>query len=247
MAPFTVDKGLSLWDQNRATPPMFNRALPFGCTGMTQAGNLSDQYGQTCRPEYTYDWTCYMENHDDREGCDLRTSMKSTQIYGAQFVGEKTAEEAQRHRGGQYFNIYDDGKLDWFDGVLTAVRAQLVGASIGTPWFASWGRVGSDGILPMPTKRELAQAKDSPFSLPWHNWAVKGLEQRGSDGVWQVSAHVGRWLYMPRDVANTVLEIRGAGAFIQPKYAPKDLYTIKLAILEYEVRYMLRIFGLLLN
>lgn len=250
---FSVDTGKVMWDQEQADPPAFNTALPFGCTGMTLTDLNVDVYGEIFKPEYSYFKTCYMEGHPTNQGCDIRTALKSSQVYGLQQLSENSDIEAEQHRGGKYFNIYDDGGLDWYDGILTGIYEQKVGASLGSPWFSSWSNIGSDGILPMPTANELKQAREAPQTLGWHNWAAKGQYKEGNDFFIETKSHQGKnygnkgFSYLPREVANEVFEIRGSAVYIQPKYAPQDLATIKLAILEYEIRYLLRMFGFLLN
>lgn len=235
---FSVDSGKTDWNQNVATPPAFNIALPMGCTGMTQADNLIDQYGGIISPETIYRNTCDYEGHGLTQGCQIRNSLKMTQAYTIDFVDGTT--ESVQSRGGKYFNIYDDGVTDWFDGIAHAVYSQNVGASLGTPWFPSWMSIGRDGELPMPSDSELEWARNSPYSLSWHNYAAKGKE---GDAL-QVKPWIGGFRYMPRKVANVVMEIRGSAAFIQPKYAPADLFTIKLSILDTVLHKYLRMLKL---
>lgn len=225
---FSVDSGKTDWNQNIATPPAYSVGYPFGCTGMTQADNLTDQYPGIVSPEQIYLNTCNYEGHPPTQGCQIRNSLKVAQAYTVDFVD--SSSEKVEHRGGKYFNIYDDhgDTLDWFDAIAHSVYSQSIGASVGTPWFFSWGGIGKDGELPMPQDWELEQARTSPYSLSWHNYSVKGKE---GDAL-QVKPWVGGFRYMPRNVANVVMEIRGSAAFIQPKYLPKDLFTIKLSILD---------------
>ncbi|MBP9771453.1 MAG: hypothetical protein KBD16_00800 [Candidatus Pacebacteria bacterium] len=193
---------------------------------MTQADNLTDQFDGIVSPEQIYLNTCAYEGHSPTQGCQIRNSLKMTQAYTVDFV-DSTSERVE-HRGGKYFNIYEDGVTDWFDSIAHAVYSQSIGASIGTPWFPSWSGIGRDGELPMPTDSELQIAAHSPYSLSWHNYSVKGKE---GDAL-QVKPWIGGFRYMPRKVANVVMEIRGSAAFIQPKYAPQHILTIKLSILD---------------
>lgn len=231
---FSVDSGKIDWNQNVASPPAFNQPFPYGCTGMTQADNLTDQFDGIVSPEQIYKNTCDYENHPTTQGCQIRNSLKMTQSYMVDFVDSTT--EVVEDRGGKYFNIYDDGKTDWFDGVTQAVYSQSVGASIGTPWFPEWNAIGRDGELPMPSDYSFETARTNPYSLPWHNYAAKGKE---GDAV-QVKAWNGGFRYMPRPVFNRVMEIRGSAAFIQTRYTPRDLFTIKLAILDTVLHKILR-------
>ena len=220
---FTIDSGRCNFNQNQANPPYNEVPYAFGCTGFTQADNLTDQFGAIVSPEVLYKETCAYEGHATNSGCQVRNSFKITQAEQLEFP---TAPEAPEKRGCKYFNIYEDGDTDWYDGVINAVWNQKVGASVATPWFASWSGVGRDGELPMPTQFELDWVRNDPLSYPlWHNYAVKGQE----GGAAQVKAWLGYFVYMPRPVMNTVLEIRGSAAFIQTKYAPADLFTIKLS------------------
>lgn len=237
-AQYSADIGKTMNDQN-------SDGFPNGCTGYTQSDNLGDEYDSIFKPSYTYEKTCLMEGHDTTQSCDMRTSLKSTQVYGVQRIDETTDQEAEQHRGGKYFNVYDDGGLDWFDSIRSAVAGSQKGVSCGTPWFYSWEYIQS-GILPMPTVLELS-------NLPpiWHNYACKGWKTINGKPYlmiksWQGPNYGDRgWCYMSREVANVVFAIRGAAVFTQPKFTPDQLYTVKLGIIETALMYIWRMVGIM--
>ena len=236
---YSVDTGKTMADQNAD-------GLFQGCTGYTQTDNLVDEMGSILKASYTYFKTCMMEGHGYNQGCDIRTSLKSTQVYGVQELAETTDQEAEKHRGGKYFNVYNDGGLDWFDSVRSAVFINQKGASCGSPWFPIWEQVGSDGIILMPPLNQI----QSPDSLPWHNYSCKGWKT--INGVpylmiksWQgVNYGAKGWCYMSREVANKVFEIRGSGIFMQAHANTEDIQTIKVSILEQAITFLLMIIGL---
>lgn len=241
---FTVDLGITMPDQ-------IAEGLPWGCTGETQTDNLVDEMAVKLRAEFTYLKTCLMEGHGPNQGCQLRTSLNSTQVYGVQKETETTDVEAAQHKGGQFYNIYDDGGLDWFDSIRDAIRRENKGASCGAPWFPTWSAIGLRGMLPMPTTFELETARKQPNKLLWHNFSCKGWRTIKGVPYLMIKSWQGKnygdngWVYMSRDIANTVFELRGAGIFIQSHARPEDIYTIKVTILETVLIFLNRQIGLL--
>ncbi len=79
---FNTDLGVTNPNQNA-------EGLPFGCTGYTQAEVCSDQDGTIYKPSYTYLKTQMMEGTTGQNiGCDIRDSLKSTNVYGVQALNE---------------------------------------------------------------------------------------------------------------------------------------------------------------
>jgi hypothetical protein len=239
---FSVDIGKTMQDQNA-------EGFPFGCTGYTQSDNKGDEDDSIYRPDYTYLKTCQMEGHPPDQGCDIRASLKSTVVYGTQRIDETTDQEAEQHRGGPIFNVYDDGGLDWFDGIRIAVSGRGKGASMGTPWFPSWEHLGADGIVPMPTEDELYKASTDPDSLAWHNYSCKGWTTISGKPYLRIKSWQGKnygdhgWCYMSRELVNKIIEIRGSVVFIQG-HPDGNINTIKLGILEQILVFLYRILGI---
>lgn len=228
---FNVDSNGDRQDQNAD-------GFPYGCTGYCNSDNPADRDHTRYKPIYTYAKTCDMEGHGYTAPCDIRASLKSTQIYGLQKLNENTDQEAEQHRGGYFYNIYDDGQHDWYDSIRLAIFKEGIGASLGTPWFPSWS--GVRGQLPMPTPTELKNY----MAFGWHNYAAKGWDNgRLLLKTWQ-GDKAGE-ITMSREVANVVLELRGACVFIQSPYKPSTATTIKISILEQLIVYLYRLRGLI--
>lgn len=236
---YSVDFGKTMWDQN-------HDGFPYGCSGYTQSDNLIDEYQTIFKPEYTYKKTCFMEGHEPNTGCQLRTSFDSTRVYGVQALAETTDQEAEKHRGGSYYNIYDDGGLDWFDSIRVAIQKEAKGASVGTPWFPEFELLGQTGILSMPALNEI----QNPQNLSWHNFSCKGWKTINGVPYLMIKSWQGLnygdkgWCYMSRSICNAILEIRGSGAFIQTHSVPEDKQTIVLTLWDYVMIFWNRLQGL---
>lgn len=241
---FSVDAGLTIPDQNRD-------GYPWGCTGYAQGDNSVDELGLPVRYPFIYLKTCFYENHDTNEGCLVRNSLKMTRDYGIQLATETTDEEAAQHRGGYYFNVYDDGGLDWFDSIRVAIWKEHKGASLCSPWFNSWNSIANHGLLPTPLYFELQTAKKHPDKLPWHNYSCKGWKMINSQPYLLIKSWKGKeyadngWAYMDRSTANTVFELRGSGIFMQTHANKDDIVSIQISMLETVVHYLSRWLGIL--
>lgn len=231
---YTLDSGLTNRDQNAD-------GLPYGCTGETQADIATDEDKIIYKPEYTYERTCFMEGHDTNQGCDIRTSIKSTQIYGLQADTETTEMEAFNHRRGAYYNIYCDGGMDWFDSFRTVLR-QGKCISVGSPWLPMWENIGSQGIIPAIFVLNGSET--------WHNYKLCGEKVFNGVPYIQAKSWQGRnyaangFCYFPREIINQVMEVRGSIAFCFDKYNPQDVRSIQLTIMETVLLYFYRILGL---
>lgn len=235
---YTLDIGKTMPDQNAD-------GYPFGCTGYCQADISTTEDGDIYKPSYTYAKTCYIENHPQDQGCDIRNSLKSTQVYGLQRPDETTDIEAEDHRRGQYFNVYCDGGYDWFDSFRSALRTNKRPISVGSIWFGEYEQIGQDGKLPT-----LFVYDGNPNNYSWHNFAIVG--EKIIEGVpyliaksWQGRNYGdGGFCYFPRETMNAAMEIRGAVAFTFAKAKPEDINPIKLSIYEVVLLFLYRIIGL---
>lgn len=212
----------------------------FGCTGYTQSDNASNRDRIQYKPAYTYEKTCFMEGHPADRGCDIRTSLKSTRIYGTQAITETTDTEAETHRGGKFFNVYDDGGMDWFDSARLVLSTHKAPLSAGTPWFPEW----------QTTTAELPDFyyDGNPGHYQWHNWAIKGWKDVHGEPMllvksWQGLTGDNGWQYISRSVFNKAMEIRGSVLFCQLTATPEDIYTIRLDLWEYVLIFLYRIIG----
>lgn len=239
-----LDLGKTMPDQNAD-------GRPNGCRAYTLTDIATDEDQTIYKIDYTCEKIALYEDTPTIEGGDIRTAMKVGQIYGVQALAEDTDQEAETHRRGSYYNIYDDGPTDWFDSFRTALTTHNAPISLGTPWFPSWLSVGADGVLPMPTPAEFAAIRANINAFPWHNHKVSGFHSKDStpvlnDKSWQ-GPNIGDhgWVYFPRDVINAVMELPGCVAYIQPKANPQDTQTITISLYQAVVLFLHRILGIL--
>lgn len=230
---FNVDIGRTMRDQNA-------EGLPYGCSGETQTDIAVDQDNTIYKPAYLYDKTCFDEGHDTNQGCQIRSSLKAARIYGVQALAETTDQEAETHRRGAYFNIYDTGGRDWFDAFRLALMTNKQGISVGTPWFTEWS-VPVNGVLPQ------SFIYNGPQNHSWHNWAIKGWKDINGTPyllgkTWQGPDYGDKgWAYFPRETINAVMQISGTAAFTQSKLTPGDIKPIQIDIWELIMIFLARI------
>lgn len=227
LADFNLDAGLTMPDQNA-------EGLPFGCTGETQTDCLTDLTKKVYKAKFTYDKTCLMENHGTNEGCEIRNSMKSLRVFGAQEMTETTDLEATKHKGGQTFSVDKKKGYDYFDSFRLALRNEQKSISVGSPWPIEWARP-QKGVL-----TALFVYDGHPDHYSWHNWKVCGETTILEDGVfrpvligksWQGKNYgEGGFHSIGREAFNKAFDIYGTIGLIQAKSAPGDIQTIQLDI-----------------
>lgn len=252
-----TDMGFSFPNQDLADPLLEIPAIPFGCTGETQSELCQDMDGVRYNPKFTYDKTLLMENSPEGQGCDIRDSLNSLIVFGAQRLGESD-QEAFTHRRGQYFVVNAIG--DMFDGIRSAVFSNHQSVSVGTPWFPEWHNIGPDGIMPIPYL-----PKSSTFggfigaiihlfasvlfgdyfsTIPWHNYKVGGFTDVNTKGQpirngevflaiksWQGSTFGDNgWCYMSRAVCNSVLNVPNTGAFTVGKVSTTNIQNVEFNV-----------------
>lgn len=225
---YNVDAGLTIPNQN-------TDGYPNGCTGYSQAELCQDQDKKQYRPDFTYKKTLLMDNEQLGEPCDIRTSLKSTKVYGVLGVDESTDLEAAKHLRGAYYQV--ENHSDWFDSIRSTITLNKSSVSVATQWFASFGRVGQDGII--------SETFSPDFS--WHNYKVCGWKQINGQPYlivksWQGSGYGdGGYCYMSRNIINRLLSVSGSGAFIVAQYDPSKIQTVKLDILSTILSYLVRL------
>ena len=223
-------------------PNQVKEGYPNGCTGYTQSEICQDEDKKKYDPAFTYKKTLFMMDYPDGYPCDIRTSLKSTLVYGLSDGDELTAVTNRR---GKYFNVIDSPELDAFDDIRNALwlnHDKGRSVSIGTPWMAEWNFVGKSGKIPSKfrfTGRE-----------SWHNWKICGWKEIDGEPylmgkTWQGNVGDKGWLYFPREVINNVMEISGTGAFTVAKATSADVETIKLPLLEHLISLYYRLKSLL--
>lgn len=258
-AEYSVDIGLTMPDQTILDP--------FSCTAYTTCDLGTDQDGVEYQPKYTYMKTLFIQGlPPETNGSDIRPALRSAKVYGLlpieytpELLKERfedfTANQANwppgvdaisgklEHRKGKYFNVYDDGGLDWFDAFRSSMwinKGDKRGVSVGTPWFPEWGSAPS-GIL---TNQFVY--KGDPRNVGWHNYAIKGWKvidgkQYLMSKPWQGRGYGDNgWAYFDRETINRVMEIRGSVAFTLADAYPKDIQHIKLDMFELIATYVLR-------
>ena len=206
--------------------------LPYGCTGYTQAEICGDEDKKLYDPLYTYDKGRLVDGTEGQEvGVQLKTSLKTTIVYGVQEKGENNADNNRR---GAYYNV--TATSDYFDGARSAMQkySNLWGKpcslSIASRWCLNFSSTGKTGIVKMPTAEQY-----SIYSL--HNWKVNGWET--IDGVpylicksWQgKNVGDGGWLYFSREIYNKLIDDYFAGAFVLAPFTGNWM-SVKLTTLE---------------
>lgn len=232
---YNYDAGLTIPDQ-------MADGFPFGCTGYTQAEVAGDEDKSVYSPAYVYQKTCDFEGHPANQGCDIRNAAKVGIVYGMKRPGEDD-NTALNHRRGPFYSVDHLEGYDWFDSFRAALRNGRRPISIGTIWFKEWGKP-QNGIL-------TSFAYDgNRGNYPWHNYKICGEKIINEQPYLIAKTWQGRgygdngWCYIPRDVFNKAFDIYGTIGIIQPPFAPKDVFTIKLTILQFALLYLGRLIGL---
>ncbi len=223
-----LDVGFTNPDQNA-------EGLPYGCTGYTQAEICTDKDMRLYKPKYTYDKTRMMEGTEGMQvGCDIRKSLKSTNVYGVQAYDETTDQEAIAHRRGAYYSI--EPAPDYFDGIRSALaRGRAV--SMATPWY---------GIFNLPENGIIKAPSDYSQESPYHNYKACGWKTINGSPYLKIKPWIGPhygdqgFAYMPREVVNQLLHQTYTGAFTLDDYDPNaktvTIYNTYEVILSYLYR-----------
>ena len=256
---FSVDAGLWMPNQNAD-------GNPYSCTAYSVCDVGSDQDGLLYSPAYAYCKNLFMQGlPPETNGSDLRPALKQPKIYGLlpnedvpeilQGKGEDfTADQSNwptgvdaiagklEHRKGSYFNVYDDGGLDWYDAIKSAIwmnRADKRGVILGTPWL--WFSAPQGFLSPNFVYN------GDPRSVSWHAWNIKGWtmidgKQYLIGKPWQGKEYgANGWVYVSRETINKVMPIRGAIAFTLADATAADIKSIQFGILGVIVDFIARL------
>lgn len=212
---------------------------PNGCTGYDQTEVAQDFDRVQYKPAYTYEKTLEMQGLPAGSPCDMRTSMKSTTVYGVQKTDETTDLQAETHRQGLYLNVDQVPGMDWFDSIRFALRKnQNRSLAMATPWFQEWEQAPSSGIVTSLFVIGNVNQQE------WH--AHKFCGETVLNGVpylidksWQ-GTHVGAggWLYFDRATVNRLMDISGTECFARAPIGTLTPVTLKLDLLETILSYI---------
>lgn len=260
---YSCDGGQPITDQNAD-------GNPYSCTayGTTDVG--ADQDGIIYSPEYTYCKTLFSQGlPPETNGSDIRPALKTAKVYGLlpkvdvplilkdrgeDFtanqsnwpVGVDSISGKMEHRKGNYFNVYEDSGLDWFDSIRSALyknRADKRAVILGTPWLwlsAPQGFLTKDFVY-----------NGNPNSVSWHCWNIKGWTMIGGKQYligkpWQGTNYgANGFVYVSRECINKVMPIRGAIAFTLADATAAEIETIKIGMAEQVLFYLNRLLVLL--
>lgn len=220
------------YDAGFGVPNQNTDGYPNGCTGYAQSSIAEDADKQSYLPAYTYEKTLQMQGLPMGSPCDIRTSMKSTIVYGVERPEDQEDTEAEAHRQGPYFNVDRVSGMDWFDSLRLALRNNPGRSiSMATPWFREFEQPDTDGIVP-------SLFTGDPSSAVWHNHKISGeTNVRGLpyllDASWQ-GPNIGDrgWLKFGRSTINQLMAISGTEAFLRRPAGDMTPQRIQLALWE---------------
>ncbi len=228
------------------TPPV--EAMPDGCTNEATTSIATVLTGGTIiyRPD-----TLEAETHANANGgLDLRTSLSA----GVKLNMITGFFNIQRHGNLDWFDSFALAQISG----ATESRA----ISWGTPWFPSWEEAfnSRQGLMPMPTDIEIATAKKEagtfgsvhkvkhnvmrlfgstvPF-ISWHNSELANRTTINNTLVywnksWQGNYGGDRgWVYLEREVINTVMSINGTVAFTATRGVLPPITTITAPLVQW--------------
>lgn len=223
---YNFDIGKTLPDQN-------GDGYPMACRGYTLADIAGDEDDAIYKHQHTYDALSAYEGHSISQGGDIRSAVNFGCVMGVQRLDETTDQEAESHRRGQPFVIDKLMDFDWFDSFRAALRNAQSPISVGTIYFPEWLNTASDGIL----------TSQFVFDGTWdtemgHNYKICGEKTiQGQPYLiaktWQGPNFGDRgFCYFSRETFNKAFDIYGTIGIVQPKYSPKDVYYVRLEILQ---------------
>lgn len=225
---FSVDLGLTMPDQNAD-------GLYEACTAYAQLELCTDQDGKVYDSyRDLYQKTLDLEGSLFGSPCDMEDSLKMVVTY---------------YGRGAYYQV-ESSKMDWFDSIRSVMYTNLTvnkwkcAVSIGTPWFGEFENINSTGIVPNIFT-------GNPSSVSWHNWAIKGWKVINGTPyllakTWQGKNYGdGGWAYFSRETINTVMKIRGTGAFTVAPRTEGNVKFTKLTIIGEIINFLFKLLALI--
>ena len=225
---YIVDTNGWMPDQRFSEPVFNNPAFPFGCTSYTTCDICADQDDMLYNPAFTESFT----HANEKRGVEIRESLLSAINFGTK------ALDGSIHKRTAFFNIKKYEVLDWFDSIRYSMLPTLGEkrtVSWGTPWYQEWQNTGNNlqGIVTAP-QNYYAQ------NVFWHN--SKFIGWKTIDGVpylvnksWQGTSFGDKGLlYFPREVVNSVMNVRGTCAYTVSKIvAGSGFKTINVSLMDW--------------
>lgn len=227
---FNMDAGFGMPNQNVPNEVFGFRAMPYGCTEYSASEICSDQDFRHYNP-YFIETNVHA---NEKGGMDMRTPLNSICTNGVTTEKGEVFDffdqmEAKKNRRDAYFRVGQNP--DYFDGMRTAMFTNKRSITIGTPWFPEWNAAGwvmGSGIMPMP---DLAQVKN----LSWHCYKIAGWKTIDGEIYLQCKPWCGPnfgnngWIYLSRNVFNTVMTVFGTAAFTVAKVNPTLIKTVGMS------------------
>lgn len=226
LAEYMTDAGLWTPDQNASEPIFNNPPLEYGCV-------------EYCSGDVSAD-----------EDLTLKNPMQMEELlhYNAKGGGDVRAGlECARTKLGwnkNYYAIKAFAPLDYFDAIRLAMSSGIPekrSVSLGTPWWPTFEKVGTDGILNIPVSFK----STTIATLPWHNHKICGWKTiNGSPYLisksWQGPNYGDKgFVYFSRSLINSIMAIEGTCAFTVTQAKPLAIKTIDISTL----RWLLSLIG----
>ena len=228
-----------------------------GCTGYTQSDLCVDEDKVIYDPIFTYKKTLFMEDRAKEVGTSIRSSLKSTIIFGV-MPTIKQPKDPYLYRRGSFANVRDISMLDDFDDLRSAMQIQKIPLSIGTPWFPKWSTASKNGIIPeidftkYTKKSFFSKTISLKANLPWHNYKICGWKEINGEPYLIGKPWIGKqwgdngFCYFSRNTINKVMKIYGTSAFTLTPFikSKKQIEHVEITILQYIISLLRQLLGL---
>lgn len=205
-----------------------------GCRGYTLADIAGDEDDAIYQHQNTYDRICAWEGHGISTGGQIVDALDFGMAEGLLRIDESTETQALQHRRGKWFYVDKVQGRDWFDSHRIAMRLTKVPISVGTIFFDEWVFTPIGGLM----------TANFAFDGTWdtesgHNYKMCGETVINGKDALIIKPWIGRIMYIGREAFNRAFDVYGTASFIQPQYQPKDVYYVKLTLLQHII-YLLR-------
>lgn len=227
-------------DLNQWMPDQNAMGAPYGCTGFSGADSCADEDGVLYDPLDLYRAT---PPGRDGEGRDMRAMLDTLRKRG---LKRWLLQEDPAFKRTAYFQIKASGFIDSFDAIRLAMlstRDEHRAVIAGVPWYPEFQVIGQSGIMKMPLDFSLSR-------VSWHAVKIAGWTTINNTSYllvksWQGQTYGDRgWAYMPRELANVLLNISGAAAFTVTKVKPTDVQRVDFQVVAWIVSYVRSLLGL---